>query len=86
VFRGLVAALVLALALTLSAVAPVLGDDPSSAPSPGASPVLIDPLDPRAGAGTDELGSPFMAVVVVFGVGVLALASTLVYVRMTRRA
>ena len=51
VFRGLILAAVLALALTLSAVAPVYAVDPSPAVTPGASAVIIDPLDPRAGEG-----------------------------------
>lgn len=85
-FRGFVFAVLVALALTAAIAAPVLGADPTPAPTPGASPVLIDPLDPRAGAGTNELGSPFEAIIVVLCVGVLTVAGTLFYVRMTRPA
>lgn len=85
-FRGLLLAVLLALALSAVVVAPGLAADPTPGPTPGASPLLIDPLDPRAGAGASEVGAPFLAVLIVLGAGVVTVAGTLVYVRMTRRA
>ena len=79
-------AVLLALALSAVVVAPGLAADPTPGPTPGASPLLIDPLDPRAGAGASEVGAPFLAVLIVLGAGVVTVAGTLVYVRMTRRA
>jgi hypothetical protein len=86
VFRGLLFAVLLALALSAAVVAPALAADPTPAPTPGASPLLIDPLDPRAGAGASEVGAPFLAIFIVLGAGVVTVAATLAYVRMTRRA
>ena len=89
-FRGLVVAAVLAAALTLNAFAPVLAADPSSVATAGASPaptpLLVDPLDPRAGAGASRIGAPLLAIVVVIGLGTLTVAATVVFVRVTRRA
>lgn len=84
-FRGLVLAVFLALTLTLSAVAPVLGADPSPAVTPGASAVIIDPLDPRAGEGANRIGAPLLAIVFVLGVGTLTILATYSYVKVTRR-
>ena len=85
-FRGLSLALLLALSLTLSACAPVLAADPSPAATPAASPVLIDPLDPRAGEGASRIGAPLLAIVFVVGVGTVTVLATLVFTRVTRRA
>jgi len=85
VFRGLILAVLLALTLTLSAVAPVFGADPSPAVTPGASAVIIDPLDPRAGEGANRIGAPLLAVLFVLGVGTLTILATYSYVRATRR-
>lgn len=79
-------AVLLALALSAAVVAPGLAADPTPGPTPGASPLLIDPLDPRAGAGASEVGAPFFAIFIVLGAGVVTVAGTLAYVRMTRRA
>lgn len=67
--------------------APVLGASPSASPlpSPMPSPVLVDPLDPRAGAGANQVGQPFLALVIVIGAGALAAAATIGYVRLTGR-
>jgi hypothetical protein len=86
VFRGLPVAVFVALALTLGALAPVYAADPSPAATPGASPVLIDPLDPRAGAGANKVGAPLLAIVLVIGIGTVAAAATIAFVRVTRRA
>lgn len=52
-----------------------------------ASPVLIDPLDPRAeGEGPGLVGDPLLAAVVVLALGLLAAVATAVYVRLVRRA
>ena len=85
-FRGLALAVLMALALTLGALAPVYAADPSPAATPGASPVLVDPLDPRAGEGASKVGAPFLAIVVVVGIGSLAAAATFAFVKVTRRA
>lgn len=78
-------AVLLALALSTAVVAPALAADPTPGPTPGASPLLIDPLDPRAGASASEVGAPFFAIFIVLGAGVVSVAGTLAYVRMTRR-
>jgi hypothetical protein len=86
VFRGLLAAALLTIALTLFSLVPAYAADPTPAATAGASPVLIDPLDPRAGAGASTVGAPFVAMVVVVGAGLAAAAVTFVYVRISRRA
>jgi hypothetical protein len=53
------------------------------AASPG--PVLIDPLDPRAGAGASQLGNALAAAIVVVGAGVAVAGLTYLYVRLGRR-
>lgn len=84
-FRGLALTLLLAVALTLSTAAPVLGADPTPTVSPAASPVLIDPLDPRAGEGASRAGAPLLAVVLVVGVGAAAVVATYAFVKVTGR-
>lgn len=84
-FRGLILAVFLALTLTLSAVAPALGADPSPGVTPGSSEVIIDPLDPRAGEGANRIGAPLLAIVFVLGVGTLTILATYSYVKVTRR-
>lgn len=74
-------ALALALLLLVLTAATVLATDPSPLPSP----LLIDPLDPRAGAGANRVGTPLLAIIVVLGAGLLAAAVTTLYVRLTRR-
>lgn len=88
-FRGLVLSFLVALTLATSVSASAFAADPtaaaSPAPSPGASPVLIDPLDPRAGEGASRVGAPLLAVVLVVGIGTLTVLATLAYVRVSRR-
>ena len=80
-----VAAGVALFAATLLA-SPASGASPSPlVPSPAPSPVIIDPLDPRAGAGAPLVGAPLLALVAVVGVGLAAALATLVYVRLTAR-
>jgi hypothetical protein len=86
VFRGLFVALLLVLALTVMTYAPVLAADPVATPAAAASPVLVDPLDPRAGQGASKVGAPFLAVLIVVGIGIAAVAGTFVVVRLTQRA
>lgn len=76
-----VLAAVLAAICLATLVGPVWAVDPSPVPSP----VLIDPLDPRAGAGASLVGSPLLAALIVLGLGVLAAGATLAYVRLTAR-
>jgi hypothetical protein len=75
-------ALVFALLLLALTAATALAADPS----PGVSPLLIDPLDPRAGAGANRVGAPLLAILVVLGVGIVAAAATTIYVRLSRRS
>jgi hypothetical protein len=81
----LVVALTAPSTLTAAAADPVVA---LQLPSPGASPVptgvLIDPLDPRAGAGANRVGAPLLALAAVLGIGVVAAALTAVYVRVVR--
>lgn len=60
-----------------------LGASPDPTPQP--SPVLVDPLDPRAGAGANQVGAPFLALLVVVGAGIAAAAATYGYVRLSAR-
>lgn len=53
-------------------------------PTPGASGLLIDPLDPRAGAGANRVGAPLLALVAVIVIGSATAAVTAFYVRFTR--
>jgi hypothetical protein len=64
---------------------PVFGASPTPLPWPAPTPVIIDPLDPRAGAGAPLVGAPLLALVAVLGVGICAAFVTLVYVRLTAR-
>jgi hypothetical protein len=58
--------------------APALGAEPS--------PVLIDPLDPRAeGEGPGIVGQPLLAALVVLALGFLAAAGTVLFVRLAGR-
>jgi len=53
-------------------------------PTPDPSGLLIDPLDPRAGAGANRVGTPLAALVAVIGIGFVAALATALYVRVTR--
>jgi len=77
----LIGASLVALAAGLAVAVPVLGASPSPAPSP----LLVDPLDPRAGAGASLVGAPLLALVAVVALGVVAALATLAYVRLTVR-
>ena len=81
-FMALVVALTAASTLTAAAA------DPSPGTSPGRSPVpsglLIDPLDPRAGAGANRVGAPLLALIAVLATGLAAAAATAIYVRVVR--
>jgi hypothetical protein len=86
VFRGLVLSAFVALALTLPAAATAFAADPSPAVTPGASPVIIDPLDPRAGEGASRVGAPFLALVFVVGLGAVTAVATITFIKVSRRA
>lgn len=78
--RALTVALALAvLCLAVTAVT-VLAADPTAQPSG----LLIDPLDPRAGAGANRTGAPLAALVAVIGIGLVAAVATALYVRVTK--
>jgi hypothetical protein len=62
-----------------------VGASPSASPPPSPAPVLVDPLDPRAGAGANQVGAPLLALVVVVGAGLAAALATVGYVRLTAR-
>ena len=64
---------------------PALAASPTPLPSPAPTPVIIDPLDPRAGAGAPLVGAPLLALLVVVAVGVAAALATLVYVRLSAK-
>lgn len=81
VLRGIVKPILFALALALATAVPVLAADPTPAPTPVASPVLIDPLDPRAGEGASSIGAPLLALLVVVGMGVTAAGLTYAYAK-----
>lgn len=76
-FRVALAFAVLILALSATAVQAV-------DPTPVASGILIDPLDPRAGAGASRIGAPLLALIAVIGIGAVAALVTGLYVRLTR--
>jgi hypothetical protein len=78
--RVALAVVTLLVALTTASPAAVAAADPSPAPSG----VLIDPLDPRAGAGANRVGAPLLALLAVIGLGVAAAALTALYVRLVR--
>ena len=63
--------------------ATALAAEPTPTPLP--SPVLMDPLDPRAGEGASLVGAPLLAFAVIVGVGVLAAAATVLFVRLSTR-
>ena len=68
------------LCLALSTVI-VLAADPTPAASAGP---LIDPLDPRAGAGANAVGAPLVALLATVGIGAVTAALTAIYVRVGR--
>jgi hypothetical protein len=76
-------ALFVALAVAVLCLA-VSGLTVAADPTPIPSGLLIDPLDPRAGAGANRVGAPLVALVVVIGIGVVAAVATTLYVRATR--
>lgn len=76
-FRVALAFAVLILALSATAVLAV-------DPTPVASGILIDPLDPRAGAGANRVGAPLLALIAVIGIGTAAALVTGLYLRLTR--
>ncbi|CAN5861418.1 hypothetical protein BH24CHL6_BH24CHL6_08990 [soil metagenome] len=50
------------------------------------SPILIDPLDPRAeGEGPGLVGDPLLALAFVLALGLLAAAAAVLFVRLTQR-
>jgi len=76
--RLLVASILVTLWLTLTVPAM------AQTPTPIAPPVLIDPLDPRAGESVNVVGAPLLAVVVVVASGALVAAGTIAYVKFSR--
>jgi len=79
--RAIFVALVLALLCLALTTVTALAADPTPAPSG----LLIDPLDPRAGAGANRVGAPLVALVVVIGIGLVASVATAIYVRVSRQ-
>jgi hypothetical protein len=73
-------ALVLAVLLIVLSATTVLAVDPT----PAASGLLVDPLDPRAGAGANRVGAPLLALVAVIGIGLATATLTAIYVRVSR--
>ena len=77
-------AVTIALALAIVLVALVTVTAFAADPTPEASGLLIDPLDPRAGAGANRVGAPLIAIVAVVGIGLISALATALYVRFTR--
>ena len=82
--RGLVTTVLVSLALVLSVSGAALAQEPSATVGAQPTPVLIDPLDPRAGEGASQVGAPLLALIVVIFVGVAAAGLTYLYVRVVR--
>ena len=72
-------ALAFAVLLLALCAATVLAADPT----PAASGFLIDPLDPRAGSGANQVGAPLVALVAVVVIGASAAVVAALYVRVT---
>lgn len=73
--------LLTAITMLLLVAGVALGADHTPVPTP----ILIDPLDPRAGAGASLVGSPLLALLVVIGIGLLAALLSYAYVRLLVR-
>lgn len=67
------------LSLALSNVTALAAD-----PTPGASGLLIDPLDPRAGSGANQVGAPLVALLATIAIGTLTAVLTAIYLRLSR--
>jgi hypothetical protein len=88
--RGLVAAA--AVLLALAAISLVLAAGlllashlaPAAALAADPTPVLIDPLDPRAGGQASRVGDAVAAIIAVIGVGAVAAVITYTYTRIGR--
>lgn len=70
--------------LATALAAPALAASPSLLPSPAPSPIIIDPLDPRAGGGAPLVGAPGLAFIVVVGAGILVALTTFAFVRLAQ--
>jgi hypothetical protein len=77
-------ALLITLALVTLLLAASAATVAAQGPTPAASGLLIDPLDPRAGAGANRVGAPLLALVAVLVIGSVAALATAFYVRVTR--
>lgn len=54
-------------------------------PTPGASGLpLIDPLDPRAGSGANQVGAPLVALLATIAIGAVTALLTAIYLRLSR--
>lgn len=73
-------ALALAVLFLVLSATTVLAVDPT----PAATGLLIDPLDPRAGSGANRVGAPLLALVAVIAIGFVTAAVTAIYMRVTR--
>ena len=82
--HGFTRALSIALTLVILCLAISSMTALAADPTPGPSGLLIDPLDPRAGAGANRVGAPLLALVAVIGIGLVAAVATAFYVRVTR--
>jgi len=82
VFSSRVVTVALVLAIVLVALVTVTAF--AADPTPEASGLLIDPLDPRAGAGANRVGAPFLALVAVVAIGLISALATAIYIRFSR--
>lgn len=78
-------AVLITILVLLVLAAPAAAAEPSAVPTVPPSPILIDPLDPRAGDGPSPVGAPLLALVAVIGLGVAAAGATAIFVRLTAR-
>lgn len=78
----IVAAVLLAAALLQAFAVPAFGASPFPSASPAPTPVLVDPLDPRAGSSASLFGAPLLAALAVITLGVLVAVATFSYVRL----
>lgn len=79
-FRVIGIALAIAILCLALSIVTVLAADPT----PSASGLLIDPLDPRAGSGANQVGAPLVALLATVALGAVTAVLTAIYIRLSR--